>query len=384
LPEVSLRIAVIGGGPGGLYFAYLWKRKHPATQVDVFEQNPTGATWGFGVVFSDQALEFLRADDPETVATIAPQMESWKNITIALRGERIEIDGVGFSAIGRLQFLELLQQRLASVAVTPHYQRTIQSIDELAGYDVIVAADGLNSVVRRAFEGDFGTSFSYSNNKFAWYGTRKVFPTLSQTFVETELGAFNAHHYRYSKSMSTFIVECDRATWLRYGFAEKNIEESKAILERVFADALDGHPLVSNRSVWRNFPRLWNERWSFRNMVLIGDALHTAHFSIGSGTRLAMEDAIALAKALDSERDLPPALRLYETERKPIVEKLVAAARTSADWYESFAGHMRLPLLEFAYSYITRSGRIDPARLRAMSPVFMARYEAAQRDRASG
>ncbi len=379
-----MRIAVIGAGPGGLYFAYLWKRKHPATQIDVFEQNPAGATWGFGVVFSDQALEFLRADDPETVATIAPRMESWKNITIALRRERIEIDGVGFSAIGRLQFLELLQQRLASVAVTPHYQRAIQSIDELAGYDVIVAADGLNSVVRRAFEGDFGTSFSYSNNKFVWYGTSKVFPTLSQTFVETELGAFNAHHYRYSKSMSTFIVECDRATWLRYGFAEKNIEESKAILERVFADALDGHLLVSNRSVWRNFPRLWNERWSFRNMVLIGDALHTAHFSIGSGTRLAMEDAIALAKALDSERNLPSALRLYETERKPIVEKLVAAARTSADWYESFARHMRLPLLDFAYSYITRSGRIDPARLRAMSPVFMARYEAAQRDRANG
>jgi 2-polyprenyl-6-methoxyphenol hydroxylase-like FAD-dependent oxidoreductase len=374
-----VRIAVVGGGPGGLYFAYLWKRKHPAAEIDVFEQNPPGATWGFGVVFSDQALEFLRADDPETVDAIAPHMQSWKNITISLRGEAIEIDGVGFSAIGRLQFLKLLQQRLASVGATPHYERTIQSVDELAGYDLIVAADGLNSIVRRAYEGDFGASLSYSSNKFAWYGTGKFFSTLSQTFVETEQGAFNAHHYRYSNSMSTFIVECDRATWLRYGFAEKSIDESKGILERVFADALDGNPLVSNKSVWRNFPWLWNERWSFRNMVLIGDALHTAHFSIGSGTRLAMEDAIALVKALDCGHAVADALALYQAERKPIVEKLVAAARTSSNWYENFAEHMRLGLLQFAYSYITRSGRIDPARLRAMSPAFMARYDAGRR-----
>jgi 2-polyprenyl-6-methoxyphenol hydroxylase-like FAD-dependent oxidoreductase len=371
-----VRIAVVGGGPGGLYFAYLWKRKHPSAQIDVFEQNPAGATWGFGVVFSDQALEFLRADDPETVDAIAPHMQSWKNITISLRGEAIEIDGVGFSAIGRLQFLKLLQQRLATVAVTPNYERTIHCVDELSGYDLIVAADGLNSVVRSAYEGDFGTSISYSNNKFAWYGTSKIFPTLSQTFVETERGAFNAHHYRFSDSMSTFIVECDRATWLRHGFAEKSIDESKAVLERVFADALDGHLLVSNKSVWRNFPWLWNERWSFRNMVLIGDALHTAHFSIGSGTRLAMEDAIALAKALGGGRTVPDALAHYQAERKLIVEKLVAAARTSSNWYENFAEHMRLGLLQFAYSYITRSGRIDRTRLRAMSPSFMARYDA--------
>jgi 2-polyprenyl-6-methoxyphenol hydroxylase-like FAD-dependent oxidoreductase len=198
--------------------------------------------------------------------------------------------------------------------------------------------------------------------------------------VETKRGAFNAHHYRYSDAMSTFIVECDRATWLRYGFAEMSIDESKEILERVFTDALDGHPLVSNRSVWRNFPWLWNERWSFRNMVFIGDALHTAHFSIGSGTRLAMEDSIALVKALDSARSVPDALALYQAERKPIVEKLVAAARTSSNWYENFAEYMRLPLLQFALSYITRSGRIDPVRLRAMSPAFMARYDASRNE----
>ena len=179
--------------------------------------------------------------------------------------------------------------------------------------------------------------------------------------------------------MSTFLVECDAATWQAYGFADKTIEESQAICERVFAQTLDGHRLISNKSVWRNFPWIWNERWSHQNMVLIGDALHSAHFSIGSGTRLAIEDAIALVKALETEADIPAALARYERERKPIVKKLVTAARTSADWYEKFPEHMKLDLMDFAYSYITRSGRIDDARLRAMSPQFMARYEAAEK-----
>ena len=374
-----MRIAVIGGGPGGLYFAYLWKKLHPDADIDLFEQNAAGATWGFGVVFSEQALEFLRADDPGTVDAIAPRMQSWRNITLNLRGESVEIDGVGFSSIGRLDLLTILQQRASSAGVTPRYDTLIQSVDQLADYDLIVAADGLNSLVRRAFEGDFGTSLSYSANKFAWYGTTKRFETLSQTFVETELGAFNAHHYRYAPSMSTFLIECDPATWRRYGFADKTTEESQAVCEKVFASTLDGHRLVSNKSVWRNFPWIWNECWSFKNMVLIGDALHSAHFSIGSGTRLAIEDAIALVKALDAEGDISSALVRYQTERQPIVKKLVTAARTSADWYEKFADHMKLDLLDFAYSYITRSGRIDDARLRAMSPLFMARYEASKR-----
>jgi 2-polyprenyl-6-methoxyphenol hydroxylase-like FAD-dependent oxidoreductase len=374
-----LRIAVIGGGPGGLYFAYLWKKRHPDAHIDLFEQNAAGATWGFGVVFSEQALEFLRADDPETVDAIAPRMESWKNITLNLRGASVEIDGVGFSSIGRLDLLTILQQRVRAVGVSPRYDTLIQSVEQLTGYDLIVAADGLNSLVRRTFERDFATSISYSANKFAWYGTTKRFETLSQTFVETELGAFNAHHYRYSPDMSTFLVECDRATWQRYSFADKTAEESKAICERVFASTLDGHPLVSNRSVWRNFPWIWNEHWSLGNMVLIGDALHSAHFSIGSGTRLAIEDAIALTKALEAEDEISASLVRYQMERKPIVKKLVTAARTSADWYEKFSDHMKLGLMDFAYSYITRSGRVDDARLRAMSPLFMAQYEASRR-----
>jgi len=373
-----VRIAVIGGGPGGLYFAYLWKRRHPEAQVDLFEQNAAGATWGFGVVFSDQALEFLRADDPETVDAIAPRMESWRNITLNLRGDSVEIDGVGFSSIGRLELLTILQSRARAAGVVLRHETPVQSLDQFADYDLIVAADGLNSLVRRAFEGDFGFSVTYSTNKFAWYGTSKTFATLSQTFVSTEAGTFNAHHYRYSPSMSTFLVECDRATWQAYGFADKSIEESQAICEQVFAATLDGHRLVSNKSVWRNFPWIWNENWSFKNMALIGDALHSAHFSIGSGTRLAIEDAIALTKALEAEPGIPKGLARYQHERKPIVKKLVTAARTSAAWYETFPDHMKLDLTDFAYSYITRSGRIDDARLRAMSPQFMGRYEASK------
>jgi 2-polyprenyl-6-methoxyphenol hydroxylase-like FAD-dependent oxidoreductase len=371
------RIAVLGGGPAGLYFGYLWKRRHPEDQVDVFEQNPEGATWGFGVVFSDKALDFLRADDPETAEAITARMEKWRNITLVHRGERVALDGVGFSAVGRLEFITQLTERARSVGVNLRFGTVVRSVDELTGYDLIVAADGVNSLVRRTYEGDFKTSLSYDDNKFAWYGTTKRFETLTQTFVETEFGSFNAHHYRYSPTMSTFIVECDRATWLRAGFAEKTEEESRAVCEKVFADTLEGHPLVNNKSVWRNFPWLWNDRWSHRNIVLVGDALHTAHFSIGSGTRLAIEDVIALANALDSEpHDLRRALEAYETARRPVVETLVKAAKTSASWYDRFAEHMKLAPLDFGHSYITRSGRIDDGQLRAMSPRFMERYDA--------
>jgi 2-polyprenyl-6-methoxyphenol hydroxylase-like FAD-dependent oxidoreductase len=304
-------------------------------------------------------------------------MEQWRDITLIHRGERIALDGVGFSAVGRLDFITQLTERARSAGANLRFGTAVRSVEELAGYDLIVAADGVNSLVRRTYEGDFKTSLSYDDNKFAWYGTTKRFETLTQTFVETAFGSFNAHHYRYSPTMSTFIVECDRATWLRAGFAERTEEQSRALCEEVFADTLDGHPLVNNKSVWRNFPWLWSERWSHRNMVLVGDALHTAHFSIGSGTRLALEDVIALVKALDGEpRDLGHALEIYEKERRPVVEKLVKAAKTSAAWYERFPEHMKLAPLDFAYSYITRSGRIDDDQLRAMSPRFMARYDA--------
>jgi 2-polyprenyl-6-methoxyphenol hydroxylase-like FAD-dependent oxidoreductase len=374
-----MRVSVVGGGPGGLYFAALWKSRHPADSVRLFEQNPADATWGFGVVFSDRALEFLREDDPDTVDLIAPHMETWRDITIVHRGEAIAIDGVGFSAVGRLDLLRLLQQRARAAGADLEFETAIASPDRLLGdADLIVAADGVNSLLRRTFEGDFRTSATQLEGKFVWYGTTRRFDTLTQTFVENELGTFNAHHYRYAPAMSTFIIECDPATWVRAGLDRASDGESRRLCEQVFAATLQGHPLVSNRSIWRNFPWVWNDRWSHRNMVLIGDALHTAHYSIGSGTRLAIEDALALTKALEAAPgDLPAALARYEAVRRPIVETLVAASKQSAAWYERFGEHMRLAPLELAMSYVRRSGRVDDERLRAMAPRFMALYDVA-------
>jgi 2-polyprenyl-6-methoxyphenol hydroxylase-like FAD-dependent oxidoreductase len=366
---------VVGGGPAGLYFAYLWKRKHPSTEISLFEQNAADATFGFGVVFSDRALDFLRADDPETVDAIAPHMEHWRDMTLVHRGERVVIDGVGFSAIGRLELLRLLQRRAASVGVNPNFRKRVEASDELREFDLVVAADGVNSLLRSAYP-RFQTRTDLFRNKFIWFGTTKPFATLTQTFVECEFGTLNAHHYRYAPDKSTFIIECDAETFARAKFSGLTDEENKTLCERIFSAALDGHKLISNKSMWRDFPWIWNEQWSHENIVLVGDALHTAHFSIGSGTRLALEDSIALVKALEAEPGIPAALARYERERKPIVEKIVKASKTSAAWYENFPEHMKRSPLDFAMSYITRSGRIDDAKLCEMSPKFMTRYEA--------
>ena len=341
-----MKMLIVGAGPAGLYLAYLAKRQLPGWDVRIVEQNPRDSTFGFGVVFSDRALEFLRGGDAETFDLITPAMQTWTNLTVVHRGTPVIIDGIGFAAIGRLQFLRLLQQQLAGVSVVPEYERTIGEQEQLRGYDLVVAADGVNSFVRRSHGDAFGTSISLLKNKFAWYGTTKLFPTLTQTFVSNGHGTFNAHHYRHS---------------------------ALAYCERVFADTLAGHRLVSNKSVWRNFPNLRNARWAVGNTVLLGDAQRTAHFSIGSGTRLAMEDAIALAKSLfEFKNDILGAIAAFEATRRPVVEKLVAAADASAEWYERFPEHMRLAPREFAWSYIQRSGRVDPEKLRDIAPKFVA------------
>jgi 2-polyprenyl-6-methoxyphenol hydroxylase-like FAD-dependent oxidoreductase len=371
-----MRIAIIGAGPAGLYLAYLIKRRQRDADISVFEQNAHDATFGFGVVFSDRALEFLRGDDPGTAAAIAPHLQSWQDITLDLGGERIVIDGIGFAAIGRLALLGLLRQRAQAVGVEPRYLHPVNDLADFGNFDLIVGADGVNSLVRRSHSGAFGAAVSHFRNRFAWFGTTQPFATLSQTFRSNRHGHFNAHHYRYAPGMSTFIVEVDEETFRRAGFDHMPQRDAQAICEQVFADVLDGHPLVSNNSIWRQFPIVRNERWSHGPHVLIGDALHTAHFSIGSGTRLAMEDAIALDAALARHPEsIDDALADYEMARRPIVEKLVAAANASGAWYQDFATHMRLAPIDFAMSYLTRSGRIDRERMRALSPVFVRRYE---------
>jgi 2-polyprenyl-6-methoxyphenol hydroxylase-like FAD-dependent oxidoreductase len=371
-----MRIAILGAGPAGLYLGYLIKRRRPDADVAIIEQNPAGATFGFGVVFSDRALEFLREDDEETFAAIVPHMESWDDIALVHRNDRVVIDGIGFAAIGRLKLLQLLQARVRSVGIEPAFGRTVASLDELGDADLVVGADGVNSLLRRTFADQFGASVTHLANRFAWFGTSKVYDSLTQTFRHTPVGDFNAHHYRYAGGRSTFVVEMDEATFARAGFEKMADAESRGVCEKVFADALDGHRLISNNSIWRRFPQVRNERWHHGKYVLIGDALHTAHFSIGSGTRLAMEDAIALDQALaDHGDDVGAALPAFEAARRPILEKLVAGANGSAAWYEHFAEHMQLAPVDFAMSYIMRSGRIDIERLRKLSPRFVARYE---------
>lgn len=369
------RIDVLGGGPAGLYTAILMKTDMPRSDIRVFEQNPADATFGFGVVFSDQALDFLQADDPETHELITPHMERWRNMTLVHRGETVTLDGIGFAAIGRLHLQQLLQQRARDAGVDLMFEHPVASVDALDG-ELIVGADGFNSLMRNSDPPSFGETLATFSNHFAWFGTRRPFETLTQTFIRTDRGVMNAHHYRYAPDMSTFIVECDGPTFEAYGFADKDEAETAAICETVFADTLDGEPLVANRSIWRQFPKLWCENWVSGNRVLIGDAVHTAHFSVGSGTRIAMEDAIALAKAIRSHDHLDAALAAFEAARKPIAKKIVEAANTSAQWYDRFGEKMALAPLDFAFDYIRRSGRVDLERLRQLSPGFMAAYEA--------
>ena len=296
-------------------------------------------------------------------------------MTLVHKGERVTLDGIGFSAIGRLELIQILQKRAVSLGVDIIHDTQVEDIDDLEA-ELIIGADGLNSVVR----GDgkaFGASIDYFSNHFAWFGASRPFETLTQTFITTGAGVMNAHHYRYAPEMSTFIVECDAQSFSSLGFNQMDEAETARVCEDVFSETLQGASLVTNRSIWRRFPKLWCEDWYSGNKVLIGDSVHTAHFSIGSGTRLAIEDAIALAAALRDHDSISDALEAYETVRKPIAQKIVTAANTSALWYDNFAKKMSLQPIAFAFDYVTRSGRVDLDRLRKLSPEFMQQYDAA-------
>lgn len=390
-----MKIRILGAGPAGLCFAALMKRQDPPHDVTVIERGPRDATWGFGVVFSDRALEFLRADDEALYQLITPHMQTWEHLSIVHNDTRIPITGNGFSAIGRLELLQLMVAHAEALGVTIRFEAEATSLAEIdpdAGTereaDLIVAANGAFSWVRGEHEERFGTSIDWRPNRFIWYGTSQVFDSLTLTFRETEWGVFCAHHYRYAPDMSTFLVEVTDATWRRAGFESLSPADTIARCEQAFAPDLGGHPILSNNSHWRQFPAVWNERWSFDNVVLLGDALRTAHFSIGSGTRLAMEDAIALAKACREADDgrglgLQPsreqvrgALEAFQALREPPMRKIWNAANVSLRWYERMDELVPgLSPVEFAYSYMTRTGRVSHAEMRRRDPGLAQAYE---------
>ena len=370
-----MHVEILGGGPAGLTLGILLKNHDPAHRVRVVERGPRGATWGFGVVFSDRALDFLKADAPALHDLLTPQMQSWRDLTIVHSDVRIPIGGNGFASIGRLQLLNLLQGQAQRAGVELEFDRPLADVNELAEADLRVAADGAFSTSRDARAQAFGTQVDWRHNRFVWYGSTMPFDTLTLTFRRHALGTFCAHHYRYAPDRSTFLVEVDEATYQRAGFETMPEADSLRLCEQVFEPDLGGHPLLSNRSTWRRFPVIRNTRFFSGRTVLIGDALRTVHFSIGSGTRLAMEDAIALAKALRAEADVERALERFQAEREPPMKKIWDAANVSLRWYERMGDMMDLDPREFAYGYMTRSGRVDHAEMRRRDPTLAAAYE---------
>jgi 2-polyprenyl-6-methoxyphenol hydroxylase-like FAD-dependent oxidoreductase len=373
-----VKIRIVGAGPAGLYFAALMKRLDPLHDIAIFDRSPRDATWGFGVVFSDRALEFLRADDEALYQFLTPHLETWPKITIVHNDTAIPIAGNGFSSIGRLELLTLLYAYVEQLGVKLEFNREILTLDAIGEADLVVGADGAFSRIRSDNSDKFGTTTDWRSNYFIWYGSTKAFDSLTLTFRATDVGVFCAHHYRYHPNRSTFLVEVEEATWQRAGFQAMSEDDTIGYCERVFAKDLGGHRIISNKSNWRRFPVIWNERWSFDNVVLLGDALRTAHFSIGSGTRLAMEDSVALFKAFREAgwKDIPAALALFPQQRLPPMRKIWDAANASLRWYEGMDRLVRTLLpVEFAYSYMTRTGRVDHAEVRRRDPGLAAAYE---------
>ncbi|GAC1630772.1 MAG: FAD-dependent monooxygenase [Ktedonobacteraceae bacterium] len=371
-----MKIGIVGGGPAGLYFALLMKKLNPSHRITIVEQNPAGATYGWGVVFSDRALSFLKESDPESYAAIEAELKTWDDQTIVHKGQAVKIDGSGYAGVARLTLLQILQEHCRQRGVELHFATRLADALPFTDYDVIVGTDGVNSVVRQQYAEQLQPSARLLSNKYIWYGTHQLFDTLSLIFRRYQGGSFVAHCYPYSKSTSTFIVECDAQTWERAGFAHMSEQESITYCEHVFAEDLGDHPLLPNKPSWLNFKVVTNQHWSYQNVILLGDALRTVHFSIGSGTRMALEDAITLYKAFTTTEDVATAFRTFEQIRRPGMEKLLAIAEQSYTWYETFHEKMDFDVLPLTYSYMTRSGRLTAEALRQKAPRFMADYDA--------
>lgn len=377
-----MKIACLGGGPAGLYFAISMKLRDPGCEIDVHERNKPGDTFGWGVVFSDQTMDNLAGNDPESARTIADSLAHWDDIDVHFRNTIETSTGHGFCGIGRKHLLNILQERARELGVGLHFESEIDGdLSAFADADMIVASDGLNSRIRSRFEASFKPDIETRRNRFVWLGTHKVFEAFTFIFTETQHGWVWAHAYRFDDETSTFIVECAPETWEAWGFGDMDQAETCRACEQIFASWLDGEPLMSNAahkrgSAWLNFPRVLCDTWVHDNVVLLGDAAHTAHFSIGSGTKLAFEDAIMLADVLTSTtKPVAEGLVDYQEARKVEVLKLQSAARNSTEWFENLDRYLDFQPKQFAYSLLTRSQRISHENLRLRDPDWLAGVE---------
>lgn len=373
-----MKINVIGGGPAGLYFAILMKKSDAGHEIRICERNGPDDTFGWGVVFSGKTLANLRAADEVSHAEITKEFEAWDNVDVVHRDTKVSIHGNSFSGIARLQLLKILQRRAEALGITIEFHTEINNIEALRNdCDLLLAADGVNSTVRLQYVEQLQPDLDLRSNRYIWYGTNQLFHGLTLTFRENRAGVFAAHSYKFSPTTSTFIVECDPQTWSKAGFEQMSADDTLDYLGEVFAKDLNGHKLLSNNSKWINFLLVKNKRWFFENVVLIGDALHTAHFSIGSGTKLAMEDAIALADSFQQTATVSEALAHFEQTRRPVIEDYQAAAFESMTWFENAAQYMRLSPIELAYVLMTRSGRVSYEDLKKRDASFIKQYELA-------